>query len=228
MAEEEKDKKSIEFAEDGKDKKDTDEKTYSEEYVKKLRGESRDRRIRIRELEDEMKELETQVAKLNKTSKKDTDENKDKTPKPESIELVNELKIEIEKAKKQTRNALLKTAYAVEAAKHGVVDPDKTFRLIDIDDKRLDVDLDKSSVDGMDELVQDLIKECSWITSTQKSDNKDAPPAGGTKGPGARPPNQTQPDGATDLQKSFEKANEIGGVKGATQYLAEIRAAKEK
>lgn len=213
-------------AEDGKgNEKPPEENTFSEEYVKKLRGESRGRRIRIRELEQENEDLTTELAKANKGQKAAKADELLKEPVDNSQE-VNEWKDKASKYEQQARLALLKTSFAIEATKHGVADPEMAFRLIKQDDKRLDLDLESGSVDGMDEVVSDLIKNASWIAN-KTVDPKEVPPADSAKGPGAKSPATVKPEPDADLQKSIDEAMKTGGVRGAQEVLAAQRASKE-
>lgn len=189
--------------------------------LREVRAEAKKWRLKLRDQEKKNEELAEKLAKFDKmeqTLKKLTGADPDTNGDMEAA--IAQTQAEMQATKTQAKSALLKSAFIAKAAEKSIIDPHRVFRMIDSGDERLSVDLKTGEVDGIDEVVADLIKEAPYLIKTADGA---APPATGTPdipAPGSQPPTaQTRPpDKKAALKAAFEECEEIGGVKGATEF----------
>jgi hypothetical protein len=135
---------------------------------------------------------------------------------------------EIERTKSQAKNALLKSAFIAKAAENNIVDPSRVFKMIDSGDERLSIDLKTGEVDGIGEIVTELIKDAPYLVKA--ADGTTPPPNAPTSvpAPGSPPPTglDKPPDKNAKIEAAYKKAEETGGVKAAMEYMKAKRDAE--
>jgi hypothetical protein len=196
--------------------------------LQEVRTEAKNRRLELRKEQEKTEELTEKLKnydKMKATLKKMTGGEPDDNGDMEAAIKAHEAEMAATKA--QTKNAYLRAAFMAEAAKNNIKDPDLIFAMINSGDDRLSFDLNTGEVDGIDEIVTDLIKKAPYLVKAADGEPTPAPAVDtpNIPAPGSQPPNaQTRPpDKAAELKAALEKAKETGGVKAVQEYFAEKR-----
>lgn len=206
-------------ANDGSD----EPKTYSVEAYNKVKAESIARREKIDKLTKSNTDLTGEVDALSGKVKKlatlisgDDPEDSDSDSDLDAIE--SRFKAESAKMENMIRKSLLKSQFFSESSKYEFHDPAFAFASLDLNDERLKVSLEDQSVEGMDVLLNDLIKKAPFLI---KSKTKE--PASRSAGaPGSRSPSETKnPSDKEALEKIQKEGEKISGEEGAVYILLE-------
>lgn len=169
----------------------TEEKTFGEDYVKKLRDEAAKHRTEARQAQERLKEIE----------------DAEKSEAEKAIERANELERERDEAVTRANDTLIRAAVVNEAAKQGAVDPDAALALLPKDA----VTITDEGAAGAEQAVKDLLEAKPYLLGDQKK-----PPAGSAGG-GVREDTPTMtPEEARQLAKTnpgeFNKKFEAGEI----------------
>lgn len=196
-------------------------KIYTEEVHNAVKEESISRKTKIDTLTAEKTDLLGEVDALkSKVSKLAAivsgDESADADTDPD--ELAEQFKVQNQQLEQAMETTLLKGTFMEKASKMGFQDSEIVFKMIDTADPRLKVSVATQFVSGLDEVLQDLVKEAPWIVKSEDADGKAKKPAASSvAAPGApAPSNQTASDDKDAIEKLREKADEIAKIKGST------------
>ena len=141
--------------------------TFEREYVEGLRSEAKGYRLKLRDAEKRVENLETRLTEL---------EDKDK---PELERLVAEkqrLEKTLEEREKEIVNSAVNASIKVSAANLNVVDVDAAAALLD----KSELDYVDGQVTGVDKALKKLVKDKPWLV---KPEEKPTPPSPGAGGP---------------------------------------------
>lgn len=198
--------------------------TFTIDDIKELRAEAKKWRLKLREAEGKNQEYADKMAKLDKleatlkklTGGEGTEDNID--------EIVAKHEKEKAELRANAEKALLKSAFIAEAAKNNIIDPNRVFKMIDAADDRLTIDLNTGEVEGIADVVTELIKEAPYL---MKADGQAPPATTDIKAPGSQPPKAVDRPANKDeaITAAFEKAKETGSVRGAMDFLKAKREA---
>jgi len=194
-------------------------KTFDEEYVKQLREENKDRRLKGKALEEELNSLKQQQtdfqAKVKKLfgSGEDDDQDVDKL-----------LTAEREKAQateRQAKQALLKANFIAAATAKNFNDPEKAFKLLDADD--IEVDLEKGTVSGVTEAVDKMVEESPWLAKASDAGGQETKTTPDLKTGGGNPSQEATGSGShTEALKAImEEAKKIKDPERASAFIFE-------
>lgn len=138
--------------------------SYSADYVKKLRDEAAAARVKLKELEEEIKKRDneklSEAEKLQKAAK--------------------EAEAKAEDAERRYREAMLQNAVLLACLKPeiAIVDPDAAYRLLDR--SGLEFDKDGNPL-NLDDVLKKLKEKRPWLAGGQQGGS--APSSGGTANP---------------------------------------------
>lgn len=212
-------------------------KIYTEEVHNAVKEESISRKAKIdaltaekADLVGEADALKIKVSKLAAIVSGDESADADIDP----TELAEQFKAQTQQLEQSMETSLLKGTFMEKASKMGFQDSEIVFKMIDKNDPRLKVSLVTQSVEGLEEVLTDLVKEAPWIVKSDDADGKGKKPApSSVAAPGAPPPSgQTgseNKDALDNLKKEAEKLIETKGTNfAANWYLNEKQKLEAK